>query len=330
MNVFLAGATGAIGQRLVPLLVGRGHRVFGSTRTAAKVAALRVAGVEPVVMDALDGAAVLRALESAKPEVVVHQMTALATMRSLKHFDDEFAETNRLRTEGLSHLLTAASRAGARRFVVQSYAGWPYAREGGRVKVEEDPLDATPPATMTKTLQAIRTLEASVTGASGLEGVVLRYGSFYGPGTSLAPGAEMAEAVRKRRLPVIGDGAGVWSFLHIDDAASATASAIEGGPPIIYNIVDDEPAEVSTWLPELARILGASRPYHLPAWIGRLIAGEAVVTMMTEMRGASNAKAKRLMNWRPAYTGWREGFRLVFQGPGAPLLPSQAERAVEA
>lgn len=308
MNVFLAGATGVVGRQLVPRLVSRGHQVVTTTRSPDKIAALRAIGAEPVVVDPLDRDAVLRAVAAAKPEVVVHQLTALAHMRSLKHFDDEFAITNRLRGQGLDYLLAAARMNGARRFIAQSFTGWPNIREGGRVKAEHDPLDPSPPRTMARTLDAIRHVERVVPGASGIEGIVLRYGSFYGPGTAFAPGGEIFEAVRKRRFPVVGSGAGVWSFIHVDDVAATTAIAIEGVPPGVYNIVDDEPAEVATWLPELARVIGAKPPRHIPAWIGRILVGEAGIAMMTESRGSSNEKAKRILKWQPRYQSWREGF----------------------
>jgi 2-alkyl-3-oxoalkanoate reductase len=308
VRVFLAGATGAVGKRLVPLLVSRDHEVVGTTRTPDKIAPLRAAGAEAVVVDGLDRAAVLRAVASARPDVVVHQMTALAGVRNLRRFDDAFAVSNRLRTEGTDHLLDASRAAGVRRFVAQSYTFWPNSRVGGRVKTEEDALDVDPPRSMAKTLDAIRRLERAVLEASDVVGIVLRYGAFYGEGTAVAPGGDLVEAVRQRRLPVIGRGTGVWSFIHIDDAAEATRLAIEGGPSGLYNIVDDDPAEVSVWLPELARAIGARPPHRVPAWIGRLLAGEAIVSMMTRSRGSSNAKAKRLLGWRPAYPSWREGF----------------------
>jgi 2-alkyl-3-oxoalkanoate reductase len=313
MRIFLAGASGAIGERLVPLLLSCGHEVTGTTRRLEKADELKKAGAEPVVLDVLDREGVLKAVAAARPDAVVHQVTALSSVHNLRHFDEEFAQTNRLRTEGGRNLLAAAVSAGAARFIAQSFTGWPNGPDGARIQSEEDPLDPKPPPSMTKTLDAIRGLESSVTGASGIDGVVLRYGNFYGPGTSIAPGGDIAEAVRKRRLPVIGDGAGVWSFIHLDDAAAATALSIEGVPPGIYNVVDDEPAEVAIWLPELARIMDAARPYRLPAWIGRLLVGEAVVSMMTRIRGSSNAKIKRALNWRPNYSSWRDGFRQLFE-----------------
>jgi 2-alkyl-3-oxoalkanoate reductase len=316
MRIFLAGASGAIGKSLVPLLVQRGHQVFGTTRSPGKTHELRRAGAEPVILDALDGPAVLRAVDSAHPEVVVHEMTALSGMRIPRNFDKALAMTNRLRTEGTDHLLAAARAAGAQRFVAQSFTGWPNARTGGPVKTEEDPLDAHPPQSMARTLEAIRRLERTVTEASGMTGIALRYGALYGPGTSIAPGGYVLESVRKRRFPIIGGGTGVWSFLHIDDAAMATVLAIEGGEAGIYNIVDDEPAEVRVWLPELAQANGAPRPFYLPAWIGRLAIGDAGLSLMTAVRGSSNGKAKRVLKWQLKYPVWREGFRLgLVAGP---------------
>lgn len=309
MRIFIAGATGVVGKQLVPLLVSRGHQVVATARTAEKAAALEAAGAVPTEVDGLDRTGVLRAVVAARPDVVVHQMTALADVTSFKNLDAALALSNRLRTEGTDNLLAAARAAGAHRFVAQSFTGWPNAPEGDRVKTEEDPLDSRPGRTMVRTLDAIRTLEGAVLGASDLEGVVLRYGAFYGPGTSLAPGGYVVEAVRKRRLPIIGDGTGVWSFIHIADAAHATQLAIEGGPAGLYNVVDDDPAEVAVWLPELARVIGARPPYRIPVWLGRLAAGEVGVRMMTQQRGSSNAKAKRLLGWQPAYSSWRDGFR---------------------
>jgi nucleoside-diphosphate-sugar epimerase len=308
MKIFVAGATGAVGKSLVPLLVSRGHRVFATTRTPGKAPSLRSAGAEPVVVDGLGREGLLDAVGSAHPDVVVHEMTALSGLTRLRNLDGSFVLTNRLRTEGTQYLLEASRAAGARRFVAQSYAGWPSGRDGARIKTETDPLETHPARHTERTLQAIRALEAMVLGAADLEGVVLRYGGFYGPGTGLEPGGEFVKAIRKRRFPIVGGGSGVWSFIHIADAAEATRIAIEGGPAGLYNIVDDDPAEVSEWLPELARAVGAKPPYHLPAWVGRLLVGEAVVRMMTEQRGSSNAKARRLLGWQPAWASWRQGF----------------------
>jgi nucleoside-diphosphate-sugar epimerase len=309
MKVFLAGATGAVGKRLVPMLVAAGHEVAGMTRTPEKAKALLAAGAEPVVADALDGEAVRDAVVRARPAIVIHELTSLAKMRDLKHFDREFELTNRLRTEGTEHLLAAAQAAGAERFVAQSYTGWPNARNGDRLKDESDELDTNPPEAMSRSLDAIRRLEEMVSGAAHLTGVVLRYGALYGPGTSLGENGEMTEMVRQRELPIFGEGTGVWSFLHIDDAAQAAVMALERGNSGLYNIVDDEPAEVSDWLPDLARALGAKPPRHLPAWLGRLVIGEAGLSMMNSIRGSVNTKAKRLLRWQPLYPNWREGFR---------------------
>jgi 2-alkyl-3-oxoalkanoate reductase len=316
MRIFVAGATGALGSRLVPLLVEGGHEVVGMTRSAGKAADVRAVGAEPVVADGLDRDAVLRAVRQARPEVVVHQLTALAGTTSFRKFDQGFALTNRLRTAGTDHLLQAARASGARRFVAQSFAGWPFARVGGPVKTEDDPLDPNPPAELRRSLDAIRHLEAAVLGAEGLEGVVLRYGGFYGPGISVGDGGFMLDDIRRRRVPIVGAGSGVWSFVHVDDAAAAMAGAVERGAPGLYNIVDDDPAPVSVWLPALAAAVGARPPRRLPAWVARLVAGEHTVVLLTEIRGASNAKARRELGWKPAYPSWRQGFRTGL-GPSA-------------
>ena len=305
MKVFVAGATGALGMQLVPRLVAAGAEVTGMTRTPGKQDEIRKLGARPVVADALDPDAVGRAIGGARPDVIVHQLTALSGSIDLRHFERDLAPTNRLRTEGTDNLLAAARAAGVERFVAQSYAGWPYARSGGPVKTEEDPLDPAPVGAMRSTLDAIRHLEDAVTGA---EGIVLRYGGFYGPGTSFTAGGESVDQIRGRKFPVVGDGAGVWSFIHIEDAAAATVAAVERGRPGIYNIVDDEPARVAEWLPAAARAVGGKPPRRVPRWIGRLVAGEAAAVMMTEVRGASNAKAKRELGWMPAHPSWREGF----------------------
>ncbi|HEU5161594.1 MAG TPA: NAD(P)-dependent oxidoreductase [Thermoanaerobaculia bacterium] len=309
MKVFVAGATGAIGKRLVPLLVGAGHSVFATTRTPGKRGMLEAAGARALVLDALDRDAVMRAVAAAQPDVVVHQMTAIPDAVNPMKLDAQFALTNRLRTEAAAHLLDAARAAGAAKLVAQSYAGFPNLRKGGPVTTEDDPFVANPPAAVRETIEAIRILEWLVTTAGGITGIVLRYGSFYGAGTSLAREGRMTEMIRKRKVPTVGRGEGVWSFIHIDDAAAATLAAIERGAAGIYNIVDDEPASIREWLPEAARILGARAPRRLPAWIARLVVGEGGVRMMEEARGASNAKAKRALGWQPRYGSWREGFR---------------------
>jgi nucleoside-diphosphate-sugar epimerase len=278
------------------------------TRSESKQAMLYDLGAVPVVVDALDPGQVTEAVARAKPEVIVHQLTAIGAL-NMRHFDRDFALTNRLRTEGTDHLLSAGRAVGVRRFVAQSVAGYgAYARNGGPVKSEEDPLDPTPAREMRETLAAIRHLEEAVLGARWTEGIVLRYGAFYGPGTSLTPGGEQFELVRRRKFPLVGDGGGVWSFVHVADAAEATVAAVEQGSRGVYNVVDDDPAPVAEWLPALAQALGAKKPMRVPRFVGRLFAGEAGVIMMTDLRGASNAKARRDLRWQPTHASWRQGF----------------------
>jgi nucleoside-diphosphate-sugar epimerase len=305
MRIFLAGATGSVGQSLVPLLIDAGHEVTGMTRSKEKAERLRAAGAEPAIADGLDRDAVVAAVTAARPDAIVHQLTGLSGLANLRNFDRAFALTNRLRTEGTDHLLAGARAAGTSRFVAQSYGGWPYARTGGPVKTEDDPLDPAPVRSMSESFAAIRYVEDATVEAGGL---ALRYGGFYGPGTGLAPGGEQLAAVRKRQFPIVGGGGGVWSFVHIHDAATAALAALERGAPGVYNIVDDDPAPAREWLPVLAAAAGAKPPRRIPRWLARLVAGEAIATMMTEIRGASNAKAKRELGWTPAYPTWREGF----------------------
>jgi len=328
MRVFLAGATGAIGKRLVPILVQAGHTVTGMTRSESKGDSIRSAGAEAAVADALDPDAVTKAVERARPEVIIHELTALPQEFDVRKFAEQFRRTNRLRTEGTDNLLAAARIAGVRRFVAQSYAGWPYARIGSTVKTERAQLDPNPPAAFRETLDAIRHVESAVLQASGVDGLVLRYGGFYGPGTSLREGSAFLEQIRRRKFPIIGGGSGVWSFVHIDDAAHATAAAVERGAPGIYNIVDDEPAPVSEWLTALARIVGAKPPFRIPAWLGRLAIGEHGVLMMTELRGASNEKARRELGWKPQWTTWRDGFREGLSEGGASRRTVTAKESV--
>ena len=306
MRVFVAGATGVIGKQLVPRLVEAGHEVHGMTHSESKQAMLHELGAVPVVADALDPDQVAEAVGRARPDVIVHQLTAIPATLDLRHFDRDFALTSRLRTEGTDYLLSAGQAVGVRRFVAQSHI-LSYARTGGPVKGEEDPFDRSPAREMRETLAAILHLEEAVLGARWTEGIVLRYGHFYGPGTSLAPGAEQFEMIRRRKFPLVGDGGGVWSFIHVADAAEATVAAVERGNRGVYNIVDDDPAPVTKWLPALAEELGAKKPVRVPRFIGRLFAGEAGAVMMTELRGASNAKAKRELGWRPAHPSWRQG-----------------------
>jgi nucleoside-diphosphate-sugar epimerase len=308
MKIFLAGATGAIGSRLLPTLVEARHQVIGTTRKAAKADAIRSTGAEAVVLDALNRDMVMQAIQTARPDVVVHELTAIPAHLNMRKFDREFTMTNRLRTEGTDNLLAAARAIGVRRFIAQSYSPLIYSRVGGPVKKEDDPLDPNPPAELRHTFQAIRHLESAVLG-SGLDGIVLRYVWFYGPGTGVGEGGSVLEDVRKRRFPVVGNGAGVWSFVHIDDAGQATLAAIERGSPGAYNIVDDDPAPVSDWLPALAAAIGAKPPWHVPTWVGKLAVGEHGVMMMTEIRGASNAKARGELGWKPIWPSWREGFK---------------------
>ncbi len=315
MKVFVAGATGVLGRELVPQLVARGHEVVGMTRSASKQDLVRRLGARPVVADALDPDAVAQAVASAEPEVIVHQLTALSgemSARDTRHPDRSFAAimTNRLRTEATDHLLAAGRAVGARRFVAQSFGAFRFARTGGPVQTEADPLDPDLPAPLRAVAAAILHLEQAVTTIEWGEGLVLRYGGLYGPGTgiSLAPDAVMAAPIRKRRFPIVGGGGGVWSHVHIEDAAAATAIAVERGQPGIYNVVDDEPAPVREWLPVLASALDAKPPRRVPRWLGRLAAGEAATVMMTEVRGASNEKAKRELGWQPRFPSWRQGF----------------------
>lgn len=307
MRVFVAGATGAIGKQLVPRLVEAGHEVHGMTRSESKQAMLHELGAVPVVADALDPDQIAEAVGRARPDVIVHQLTAIGELLDMRHFDRDFAQTNRLRTEGTDFLLSAGQAVGVRRFVAQSYYAT-YARTGAAVKSEEDPFDPAPAREMRQTVAAIRHLEEAVLGARWTEGIVLRYGAFYGPGTSLAPGAAQVELVRRRKFPLIGGGGGVWSFIHVADAAEATVAAVEQGSRGVYNIVDDDPAPVAEWLPALAQTLGAKKPVRVPRFVGRLFAGETGVVMMTELRGASNAKGKRELGWTPAHPSWRQGF----------------------
>ena len=306
MRVLVAGATGAIGKQLVPRLVAAGHEVHGMTRSETKQAMLREMGAVAVVADALDPDQVAGAVAMARPDAIILQLTAIGSL-DLRHFDRSFALTNRLRTEGTDHLLSAGQAVGVRRFVAQSYFGF-YARTGAAVKTEDDAVDISPAREMRESLEAIRHLEGAVLGARWTEGIVLRYGGFYGPGTSMAAGAEQIELVRRRRFPLVGNGGGVWSFIHVADAADATVAAVEHGTRGVYNVVDDDPAPVAEWLPALARQLGAKPPMCVPRFVGRMFTGDAGVVMMTELRGASNAKAKRELGWNPAHTTWRHGF----------------------
>jgi 2-alkyl-3-oxoalkanoate reductase len=309
MRVFVAGASGAIGSRLIPQLIDRGHEVIGTFKSPGNAERLRGLGAKPVELDLFDARAVRQAVREAEPEAIVHQATALANARFSRNLDRTFAQTNRLRIEGTDALLAAAGEAGVERFVGQSFASLRYARQGGPVKTEGDPLDPTPVPSTRETNAAMRYLDEVVTATGG---IALRYGNFYG-----ADNDGMVEPVRKRQLPIVGDGGGVSSFIHLDDAAAATVLALDIDVAGIYNIVDDEPAPVREWLPVLAEVLGAKPPRHFPRWLARLFAGEAMVMMGTESRGASNAKAKRELSWAPRYPSWRQGFVAAYASPAA-------------
>jgi 2-alkyl-3-oxoalkanoate reductase len=309
MRVFVAGASGAIGTRLVPQLVDRGHEVIGTFRSPGHAKRVRALGAQAIALDLLDPGAVRRAVLETEPEAMIHEATALADLSDFKHFDRTFHQTNRLRTEGTDALLAAAREAGVRRFVAQSNANHRYAREGGPVKREDDPLDRKPVAAMRASVAAMDHVDRAVTAAGG---IALRYGIFYGD-----PRDGLVDAVRARKFPVVGDGAGVWSFIHLDDAAAATVLALEHDGPGVYNIVDDEPSPTREWLPELARIVGAKPPQRFPRLLARLFAGEAPVVMATESRGASNAKAVRELGWELRYPSWREGFRATYAATAA-------------
>jgi len=303
MRVFVTGATGALGRHLVPALVTEGHEVTATTRTPAKAEGLRAAGAAPVILDGLNRDAVIAEVLAAAPDVIVHEMTALASMRSLRNPDKVFATTNALRTQGTDNLLAAAAQAGTRRVVAQSYVS-ANARTGNLVKTEDDPVDADPVPGARQALAAIRHVEETVPRAAQ-EGIVLRYGSFYGPGASDV----LLDVVRKRQWPLIGGGTGIWSFIEITDAAAATLAAVSNGAPGVYNIADSDPAPAAEWLPYLAGLLGAKPPLRVPVWLGRLLAGEFIVAQMTSARGSSNEKARKELGWEPRFASWREGFR---------------------
>jgi 2-alkyl-3-oxoalkanoate reductase len=310
MRDFVTGATGALGRHLVPGLAAAGYEVTATTRTPGKAGQLREAGAEPVVVDGLDREAVIAAVVAAAPEVIVHEMTALAGMRSLRNPDKAFAVTDELRTRGTDNLLAAAAEAGTRRVIAQSYAGpGPDKPSGGGLKTEEDPLGWRPIQSAAQMSAAIAHVDKTVP-AGVPEGIVLRYGSLYGPGAS----DFLLDMLRKRQVPVIGGGRGVWSFIEVTDAAAATIAAVGHGAPGLYNVVDDDPAPVAEWLPYLAQIAGAKPPLRLPAWLGRLLAGEFVVAQMTSSRGSSNQKAKKELGWEPLFASWRQGFRAWVRG----------------
>lgn len=305
MRVLVIGGSGAIGSRLLPQLAGRGHEVIASSRSAGKAGRLRALGAEPIALDVLDAAAVRAAVEAAQPEAIVYQATALAGAGFSRSLDRTFALTNRLRTEGTDNVLTAARQAGVHRIVAQSFAPYRYLRTGGPVKTEDDPLDGNPPGSARQSFAAMAHLDQAVTAAGG---IALRYGGFYGDPDQLVT------AVRKRQYPIVGDGAGIMSFIHLDDAAAATAAALDQAGPAIYNITDDEPAATRDWLPVLADVLGAKPPRHVPTWLARLIMGGALA-MITQSRGADNARARKELGWTPRYPSWRQGFPAAYRAP---------------
>jgi nucleoside-diphosphate-sugar epimerase len=310
MRIFVAGATGAVGRRLVPRLLARGHSVVGTTRSRDKARALEALGAEAVVVDGLDAAGIGEAVARAEPDAIIHQMTALAGKPDLRRFDKWFAGTNALRTRGTENLLAAAQATGVKRVVVQSFIGWNNARTGGPVKTESDPLDPEPLKWQRESLAAIRFIETTVP-AAPLDGIVLRYGALYGPGGS----DDLVELVKARKFPLVGDARGVWSFTHVDDAATAAIVAAEQGGNGVYNVVDDEPAPTAVWLPALAESVGAKPPHRVPVWLARIVAGEVPVRWMTEGRGASNARFKADFGWEPIWSSWRDGFRHALSDP---------------
>jgi nucleoside-diphosphate-sugar epimerase len=315
VRVFLTGASGAIGSRLVPQLIDAGHEVTGTHSSPAGAKLLQTLGAKPVRLDLLDAGAVREAVLEAQPEAIVHEATALANVKFARNMDKVTARTSELRTKGTDALLAAAGEAGVRRFVAQSVAAFSrYAREGGPVKSEDDPLDSTPPTHFRQSAAAMAYLEEAVTDFGG---IALRYGAFYG-----AVNDGTIEPVRRRQFPIVGNGGGIWSWIHLDDAAAATVLALEHDGPAIYNIVDDDPAAVREWLPVLAQALGAKPPRRFPTWLARLLAGEVVVVLSTEARGASNAKAKRELGWTPRYPSWRRGFPAAYSALAVASQPA--------
>jgi nucleoside-diphosphate-sugar epimerase len=304
MRVFVAGASGALGSRLVPQLIDAGHDVVGTHHSPGSAELLRTLGAEPVQLDLLRAGAVRTAVLEHRPDAIVHEVTALAKAKFGRNLDGTLAQTNQLRTKGTDALLAAAREAGVRRVVAQSFAPYQYARVGGWIKTEDDPVDPTPPPNTGETYAAMQYLERAVTGFGGIG---LRYGLFYG-----AANDGLIEPVRKRRFPIVGEGSGIIPWIHLDDAASATVLALEHDGPAIYNIVDDDPAPAREWLPALAEALHAPPPRRVPTWLARLFAGPAMTVLATEARGASNAKAKRELGWAPLYASWRTGFPAAY------------------
>lgn len=309
MKIFILGGTGVIGRYLVPLLAGQGHEVTSLVRSAKGLRESEKMGAKGVTADVFNEEELTTVIKKTEPEIIIHQLTALSAVTgNFRKFDQEFEMTNRFRTEVTETLLKASENTGVRRFIAQSFCGWPFAREGGSIKTEEDPLDPNPPVSFKKTLNAIEHLETAVKKSQKVEALALRYGMFYGPGTAIAKDGAIVNLIRKRKFPVVGDGGGIWSFIHVKDAAGATVNAINNGLPGLYNVVDDEPAPVSVWLQYLAKVSGAKPPRKVPLWLGRILIGEAGISMLTKIRGGSNAKAKHEFKWEPVYKSWRDGF----------------------
>lgn len=309
MRILLAGASGAIGRTLIPLLVEQQHEIFGLFRNPAHRDLVQSLGATPVVADVFDGQAVAARFEEIRPQAVINQLTAIPARLDLRHFERDFELTNRLRTEGTRNLSSAAVRVGVERFISQSFAGWPYARRGITLKTEEDDLDPTPAPQMKTTFDALEMMEHIVLREKGFNGIVLRYGPFYGPHSSIAKDGTMVEDIRHHKVPIVGQGTGVFSFIHLYDAATATVAALTKAQHGIYNIVDDDPAPVVDWLPYLAQCVGAPAPRHVPNWLAKMLIGEHVVAMMNDIRGVSNAKARKELQWAPKWSSWKEGFR---------------------
>jgi 2-alkyl-3-oxoalkanoate reductase len=309
MRVLVAGAGGVVGKVLVPALAARGHKVLGLVHSEERASLVQSLGAQPVIADALDRTGIADCVQRFKPDAITHQLTALPASTDLRHFGKVFEQTNRLRTTGLDNLLAAARAVGVRRFVAQSFCGWPNERIGGPVKTEDDPLDAHSPEQFRSTLVALKHVEATMASATDVRGCALRYGGFYGPGTFISADGAMVRQVRRRLAPVVGNGAGVWSFLHVADLASATVAALEGDAVGTFNVADDDPAPVSVWLPALAEAVGAGKPFRLPAFIARLLLPEHLYVLMTDVRGGSNAKFKRTFGWQPQFASWRDGFQ---------------------
>ena len=309
MKIFVLGSTGVMGKNLIPLLVEKKHEVTALVRSSKRTKVVEDIGAEAVIANVLDKEELTEVIKKAEPEAIIHQLTALADFSgNFRKFDEEFEMTNRFRTEVTDTLLKIARDIGTKRFIAQSFCGWPFARTGEPIKSEEDPLDPEPPSSFIKSLNAIKHLEKVVRESQKVEAVALRYGFFYGPGTSISKDGSIVKAISKHRIPLVGNGTGIWSFIHIKDAARSTVAALTSGSPGIYNIVDDEPAPVSEWLPFLANVLGAKKPSRIPVWLANILIGEGGVSMMTKIRGASNSKAKNELNWEPVYPSWRKGF----------------------